>query len=343
MSNFLDSQFPLIQAPMAGVQGSRLAIATCLAGAVGSLPCAMLSIEAANVEFENIRAATSRPFNANFFCHSELPSSPEINSTWRELLSPYYAELGVEYSAAEHAGRRLPFNSDMASLVEKFRPEIVSFHFGLPSPELLLRVRNTGAKVISTATTVPEALWLERHGVDAVIAQGWEAGGHRGSFLDSNQGDPLGVMALVPQLVDALSIPVIAAGAIVDSRSVRAAFALGASAVQVGTAFLLCHEASTSAVHKHAIKTRRSSESVVTNVFSGRPARGLVNRLIREIGPINLSAPPFPQASIELSPLRQAAERIGLDDYSPLWVGQNFQKCKEQSAAEIVNSLMADF
>jgi len=343
MLSFLGSKLPLIQAPMAGVQGSELAIAVCEAGAVGSLPCAMLGLDAIRSEFEKIRSATSRPFNANFFCHVEVDSTNEIDLKWKNLLSNYYRQFNLDIDSSVQIARRMPFNSDMVSLIEVFRPEIVSFHFGLPSKDLLARVKRTGAMVISTATTVAEAIWLEQNGADAVIAQGWEAGGHRGVFLSQSDGDQIGLMALLPQVADAIRVPVIAAGAIVDSRSVKAALTLGASAVQAGTAFLLCTESSTTPIHRKALGTTYASNTVVTNVFSGRPARGLINRLIREIGPLNSNAPPFPLASIRLAPLRQAAEGQGLNDFSPLWAGQNVQTCKAVHASEMVASLMSEF
>ena len=179
-------------------------------------------------------------------------------------------------------------------MLEEFRPAVVSFHFGLPSNELLARVRRWGAKILASATTVDEARWLEARGVDAIIAQGLEAGGHRGMFLSEDLSTQVGTLALLPQVVRAVKVPVIAAGGIADARGVAAAMALGAAGVQVGTAYLLCPEASTSALHRSALKGEGARHTAVTNLFTGRPARGIVNRIMRELGPINALAPSFP-------------------------------------------------
>ena len=268
---------------MAGVQGSALAIAVSEAGALGSLPCAMLSPAAMREELERITALTSKPYNVNFFCHEPPTPSAERDAAWRALLAPYYRELGLDLDAISAAAARAPFSDETADLLSGFKPAVVSFHFGLPSPELLARVRSWGAKVLSSATTVDEARWLEAHGADAIIAQGLEAGGHRGMFLSDDVTEQLGTLALVPQIVAAVNIPVIAAGGIVDANSVAAAMALGAAGVQVGTAYLLCPEATTSAVHRAALKSDASRHTALTNVFTGRPARGIMNRIMREL------------------------------------------------------------
>src|SRR5207302_6134531 len=198
-----------------------------------------------------------------------------------------------------------------------------SFHFGLPSEDLLVRVRGWGARILSSATTVEEARWLEARGVDAVIAQGVEAGGHRGMFLSDDPNTQVGTFALVPQIVQAVSVPVIAAGGISDAKGVAAAMALGAAGVEMGTAFLLCREATTSAVHRAALKGEAARYTALTNVFTGRPARGIVNRVVREVGPISAAAPAFPLATGALAPLRAKAESQKSGEFSPLWAGQN--------------------
>ncbi len=218
-------------------------------------------------------------------------------------------------------------------MLEEFKPAVVSFHFGLPAPELLERVRRWGAKILSSATTVDEALWLEARGVDAVIAQGLEAGGHRGNFLSEDLNTQVGTFALVPQIVRAVKIPVIAAGGIADAKGVAAAMALGAAGVQIGTAYMLCAEATTSAVHRAALKSDAARVTALTNLFTGRPARGIVNRLMREIGPMSPAAPAFPLATAAIAPLRVKAESLGSGEFSPLWAGQNASRCKEVSAA----------
>jgi nitronate monooxygenase len=341
LQSLLGVELPIIQAPMAGVQGSALAVAVSNAGGLGSLPCALLGPDAMRQELAAVRAQTSRPFNVNFFSHTPPAPSAEREANWRAALTPYYAELGVDASAAVPGGVRAPFSPEAVDVLEEFRPAVVSFHFGLPSAELLARVRSWGAKVLSSATTVDEARWLEAHGVDAVIAQGLEAGGHRGTFLTDDQDTQLGTLALVPQVVSAVKVPIIAAGGIADARGVRAALALGAAGVQVGTAYLLCPEATTSAVHRAALKGESARHTAVTNVFSGRPARGVVNRLMREVGPLSPLAPAFPLAAAAVAPLRARAEALGSGDFSPLWAGQNASGCKEVPAAQLTRELAA--
>jgi nitronate monooxygenase len=219
----------------------------------------------------------------------------------------------------------------------------VSFHFGLPSPALLARVRAWGAKVISSATTVAEASWLEAQGVDAVIAQGLEAGGHRGMFLSSDLDTQMGTFALVSQIAKAVNVPVIAAGGITNAQAVAAAMALGAAGVQIGTAFMLCPEAKTSAVHRAALKQSAiepaTHHTALTNIFTGRPARGIVNRVMRELGPMSGVAPDFPLATAGIAPLRAKAEAAGSGDFSPLWSGQDASGCREIPAEDLVGEL----
>jgi nitronate monooxygenase len=333
---------PIVQAPMAGVQGSALAVAVSNAGGLGSLPGAMLGPDALRNELMALRAQTTGPFNVNFFCHAQPEPDARREANWRALLAPYFAELGIEASAIASGPTRQPFSAQTADVLEAFKPAVVSFHFGLPSDDLLARVRGWGAKIISSATTVDEARWLEARGVDAVIAQGVEAGGHRGHFLSGDLNAQLGTFALVPQIVDAVRIPVIAAGGVADARGVAAALALGASGVQIGTAYLLCPESTTSAVHRAALTSDAARVTALTNLFSGRPARGIVNRLMRELGPMNAAAPTFPLASAALAPLRAKAESLGRGDFSPLWAGQNVRGCREVPAAELTRALASE-
>jgi len=339
LSQLLGTTFPVLQAPMAGVQGSALAIAVSNAGGLGALPCAMLSPEALRKELAAIRAQTDRPFNVNFFTHTPPPPDAAREAAWRERLAPYFAELGVDPASVPSGPGRLPFNAEAAELLAEFRPRVVSFHFGLPAPELLARVRSWGAKVLSSATTVEEARWLEAHGVDAVIAQGAEAGGHRGMFLSQDIHTQIGTLALVRQVAEAVRVPVIAAGGIADAQGVAAAFAMGAAGVQVGTSYLLCPEATTTALHRAALRSEAVRVTALTNVFTGRPARGIVNRVVRELGPIDDAAPAFPQAAPAMGVLRARAESLGRSDFSPLWAGQNASGCKEIPAAELTREL----
>lgn len=329
---------PIIQAPMAGSQGSALAIAVCNAGGLGSLPCAMLSPDAMREEISAIEAATAKPYNVNFFVHQPPAPDPAREGAWREVLAPYYAEFGIDPSTVQAGPGRTPFNDDAADVLERFKPAVVSFHFGLPSSRLMQRVKSWGSSILSSATTVDEARWLEARGVDAVIAQGFEAGGHRGMFLDDDLSTQIGTFALIQQIVNAVRVPVIAAGGIADANGVKAAMALGAAGVQVGTAYLLCREATTSAVHRAALTGEAARYTALTNIFTGRPARGIVNRAMREIGAINVAAPAFPTAAAAIAPLRAKAEAQGDGDFSPLWSGQN-PRAHDLSAAALTHDL----
>lgn len=329
----------VIQAPMAGVQDSGLAIAVANAGGLGSLPCAMLNTEQIRAEITAIKAGTNRSFNVNFFCHTTPVPDAERQARWRRALEPYYRELGLDPEATVAGAQRAPFSAEAADILEEFRPPIVSFHFGLPSPALLARVRSWGAKILSSATTLDEALWLEAHGVDAIIAQGLEAGGHRGHFLSHDLTQQIGLFVLLPQIARAVKVPVIAAGGIADARGVAAARSLGAGGVQAGTAYLLCPETNTSAVHRAALSSEATWHTALTNLFSGRPARGIMNRLMRDLGPLSPVAPDFPLASAALAPLRSKAEQQGRGDFSPLWAGQTASECRAIPAGELTREL----
>ena len=343
MSNALTALFnvekPIIQAPMAGVQDYRLAAAVSNAGGLGSLPCAMLGAEALREELKALNETTQQPYNLNFFAHTPPEPNPQQEANWRQALAPYYKEFGIDPASITAGPGRMPFNEESAAIVEEFHPAVVSFHFGLPEQELLERVKKAGAKVLSTATTVDEALWLEQHGADAIIAQGLEAGGHRGIFLTKDMTTQMGTFALLPQIVAAVKIPVIAAGGIASAEGVRAALNLGTVAAQIGTAFMLCPEATTRPIHREALKSPEARHTALTNLFSGGPARGIVNRVMRELGPICDQAPAFPLATNAIAPLRAAGEAAGTGDFSPLWSGQNASGCREIPAGELVEEL----
>lgn len=333
-------ELPIIQAPMAGVQGSALAIAVSEAGGLGSLPCAMLTPDAIVAELDKIRQATDKPVNLNFFCHTPPEADPQQELQWRNALTPYYEEFDIDPDGIAAGAGRAPFSAEIAEVVGRYKPEVVSFHFGLPSPQLLQQVRSWGSKIISSATTVAEAVWLEQQGADAIIAQGLEAGGHRGVFLTTDMTTQMGTFALLPQIIAAVDLPVIAAGGIADATGVKAALTMGAAGVQIGTAYLLCDEANTSAVHRAVLTSEGAEHTALTNIFSGGPARGIVNRIIREQGPICSTAPAFPLATSAIAPLRAAAEAQKNGDFSPLWSGQNNTGCKAIPAAELTLQLM---
>src|SRR3954449_6595509 len=333
------TEFPIVQAPMAGVMDAELVIAAAEGGALGSLPSAMLSAEKAREQVNIIRQRVSAPVNMNFFCHAAGPADSQAEARWKQRLASYYNERGVDPAAPNNAPNRAPFDAAMCELIEELKPEVVSFHFGLPEPALLKRIKAAGCIVIASATIVREAIWLEQHGADAIIAQGAEAGGHRGMFLTENIGEQPGTFALVPQVVDAIRVPVIAAGGIADGRGIAAAFALGAAGVQIGTAYLHCPESKIIPPHRAALAAAHDDSTVLTNVMTGRPARGVINRVMGEVGPISADAPAFPHAATALAPLKAAAEKLGKVDFTNLWAGQAVHLGREMPAAELTRAL----
>jgi nitronate monooxygenase len=334
---------PILLAPMAGAMDAELAIAVAKAGGLGALPAGMLNAEQLRAQVTQFRAATgNKPINLNFLAHKMPVPNNAREHAWREVLKPYYVEFGIDPAAPVSTASRMPFDAAMCAVVEELKPEVASFHYGLPEPALVARMKSAGSKVTCSATTVAEARHLEAHGCDAVIAQGLEAGGHRGMFLSDDVGTQVGLFALLPQVADALTVPVIASGGIADARAIVAAFALGAAAVQVGTAFLFCPEAKTLPPHRAALRAARDDSTVVTNVLSGRPARGLMNRAIRELGPISEVVPEFPLASGALAPLHAQAQAQGSGDFSPMLAGQAASLGRELPAGELVAKLVAE-
>jgi nitronate monooxygenase len=339
-------EHPIVLAPMAGITTVDLAAAVSNAGGLGSIGCAVMPPELLAKTIAELRRLTTKPINVNFFSHDPAKADAGRERAWHERLSPYYRELGLDPAPPLPRFDLAPFGEAACAVVEQTRPEVVSFHFGLPDPGLVDRIKAAGCKVISSATTVDEACWLETHGADAIIAQGYDAGGHRGMFLDPDRkravASQAGTFALVPQIADAVSVPVIAAGGIADGRGICAAFALGASGVQIGTGFLLCAEAATPPVHREALRNAGVSRTVVTNVFSGRPTRVLVNRLAAEIGLWSDAAPDFPLPLGELSPLRAVAEKSGSGDFTPLWAGQAAALTREMPAGMLIELLIRE-
>lgn len=333
---------PIVLAPMAGAMDTELAIAVAEGGGLGSLPVAMLDEAKMRAQVAAFRAATSKPVNLNFFAHTPPVPNNAREHAWRERLKPYYVEYGIDLNAPVPSSNRTPFDAALCAAVEELKPEVVSFHFGLPEAALLSRVKATGCIVMGSATTVEEARWVEANGADVVIAQGYEAGGHRGMFLTESLAHQVGTFALVPQIVDAVKLPVIAAGGIADARGIAAAFMLGASAVQIGTAFLFCPESKIQPPHRAALKCVRDDSTVVTNVMSGRPARGIVNRVMRELGPISDVAPAFPLAGGALAPLNAKAQAQGSGDFGSMWAGQAASLGREVPARELTAKLAAE-
>ena len=335
------TEFPIVLAPMAGVMDAELVIAAAQGGALGSLPCAMLSAEKAREQVDIIRQRVSAPVNLNFFCHRPVDADPVREAGWKKRLEVYHRELGLDPAAPVNAVNRAPFDAAMCEVVEELKPEVVSFHFGLPDQALLKRVKAAGCLVMGSATIVKEAIWLQENGADVIIAQGAEAGGHRGMFLTENIAEQPGTFALVPQVVDAVKVPVIAAGGIADGRGIAAAFALGAAGVQIGSAYLRCPESKVIAPARIALAQARDDSTVTTNVMTGRPARGVANRVMREIGPLSPDAPAFPHAATALGPLKAAAEKLGKVDFTNLWAGQAIGMGREMPAAELTRALAA--
>jgi nitronate monooxygenase len=302
----------------------------------------MLSVDKAREQVNIIRQRVAAPVNMNFFCHTAVDADPVSEAGWRRRLASYYAELGLDPAAPVAAANRAPFDATMCALVEELKPEVVSFHFGLPEASLLARVKAAGCTVIASATVVKEAIWLEQHGVDAIIAQGAEAGGHRGMFLTDRLAEQPGLFALLPQVVDAVKLPVIAAGGIADGRGIAAAFALGAAGVQLGSAYLRCPESRVIAPARVALAAAGDESTVITNVMTGRLARGVANRVMREVGPVSPDAPAFPHAATALTPLKVAAEKLGRVDFTNLWAGQAIGLGREMPAAELTRVLAAE-
>lgn len=336
------TEFPIIQAPMAGVMDADLVVAAAEGGALGSLPCAMITAEKAREQVNIVRQRVSAPINLNFFSHKPVDADPAREAGWKARLGAYYREFGLDPAAPVNAANRAPFDATFCAVVEELKPEVISFHFGLPSPDLLKRVKAAGSIVLSSATTVKEAVWLEQNGADVIIAQGAEAGGHRGMFLTDNIAEQPGTFALVPQVVDAVKVPVIASGGIADGRGIAAAFALGASGVQIGTAYLRCPESKVIAPARAALAQATDESTVITNVMTGRPARGVANRVMKEVGPISPDAPAFPHASTALGPLKAAAEKLGRVDFTNLWAGQAVRMGREMPAAELTRALAGE-
>jgi nitronate monooxygenase len=330
-------ELPVVQAPMANSTGIAMAAAVANAGGLGSLPCAMLKADVVRVQLAEIRQRTNRPVSLNFFCNEPPASDPAREAAWLDRLAPYYAELGAEPPPLPLKAGSVPFDGEVCAVVEETKPAIVSFHFGLPKPDLLGRVKRAGCKIVSSATSVREARWLAERGVDAIIAQGAEAGGHRGMFLETDAAEQIGTFALVPQIVDAVKVPVIAAGGIADGRGVAAAFALGASGVQMGTAYLRCPESEISDLYRAALRTEQPT--AITNVLTGRPARAILNRFVAAQGPIDRELPFYPLPTQAVLPLRKKAEAGGSRDFSPHWSGQARSLTREMSAADLTRAV----
>lgn len=340
--DLLNIEIPIVQAPMAGSDSVTLARSVSSVGALGSLACALLGPDGVRDSMRALRHEMERPFNLNFFCHAMEPPDAAATERWKAFLRPHYERWGLNIETVPETRLRMPFDDEMCAVVEDLKPEVVSFHFGLPVSSLVDRLRRAGIRIVSSATSVREAVWLESRGCDAIIAQGIEAGGHRAMFLETDVAAQTGLIALLPQVVDAVSIPVIAAGGISDARGIVAAFALGASGVQLGTAYLFCPEANVSPLYRGALAHATDNGTAVTNLFSGRPARGILNQYLHESGPMSGLVPPFPYAATLVAPLRAASERAGSAAYMQMWAGQAAGIVTSLPAAEFTRKLAHD-
>jgi nitronate monooxygenase len=330
---------PVIQAPMSGFTPPALAAAVSNAGALGSIGCATLPPVAVREQVAILREATNRPFNVNFFVHARPRANPQAIASVQAKLAPYFDEF--ELGPVPEPKELFPtFDEERLDLVLALRPRVVSFHFGLPEASAVRQIKEAGCVILSSATTVAEARSLEANGADVVIAQGFEAGGHRGSFSNSPGAGMVGTMALVPQIVDAVHIPVVAAGGIADGRGLAAAFALGASGAQIGTAFLGCPEATVSPLHRAQLRTATDDGTELTRAFTGRPARALRTSFIAQMA--DTEPLEFPLQTSLLGPLWQLPSEEARAAFTPFWAGQAAPLVRELPASRLIEELVAE-
>lgn len=338
--DLLQIQHPIIQAPMAGASTPQMAAASANAGCIGSLGCAMMSAEVYTKTFQQTRTLTNGALNMNFFCHVEPKIDADKVQKIESILTPYYEELGID-EMPKAVPTHFPFGGEVAEAVLVSSPNVISFHFGLPEQKYVEALKQKGVKILCSATTVAEAKDLEARGVDAIIAQGWEAGGHHGFYLE-NHTAAIGTMALVPQLVDAVNIPIVAAGGIADGRSIAAALALGASGVQIGTAFLTCEESSVPEIHQNSLMASDGSNTILTKAFSGRPARGIKNRYSEDLNKLENELPDFPLMNTLTGPLRKKSAASNSPDFVAQWSGQAVGLNRQTTTAELIGNLVAE-
>lgn len=333
LCQLLGTEHPIIQAPMAGSATPELAAAVSNAGGLGSLGCAEMTADQLTTHVADLRSRTNRPFNLNFFTHPAPRLDPAVFTQTREKLLPWYRRLGLEDPAFAATPQGPGFDEERLAQLLALKPRVVSFHFGVPAPASMAALKGAGILLMSTATTVAEARALAEAGVDVVIAQGWEAGGHRGSHRPRAPVDGVGTLALVPQIVDAVRLPVVAAGGIGDGRGIAAAFALGAAGVQIGTGFLSCPEAGTDAVRRAMLRNAAETDTMMTNAFSGRAARAVRSAYASEMERRQTDLPDFPSMYDLSVPLLQSKDPA---EASFLLYGQAARLNRELPAAELV-------
>ena len=333
-------EYPILGAPMAGASTADLTVAISEAGGMGPLAAAALSPEAIRNEVATVRKRTSKPFNINLFVLGQAKADPQQVARALELLAPIREELGL--APGTPLEKYCPDNAAQMEAVLEARPALASFTFGILSKEQVAAFQARGILVMGTATTVAEARAWESVGADLVCAQGSEAGAHRGTFLGDAEGSLVGTMALVPQMVDAVRIPVIAAGGIMDGRGIAAALMLGAAGVQMGTAFLSSPESGISAAWREALRGAKDDSTRVSRIYSGRHARGIVNEFMRKLTPVVDDVPPYPIQNALTQPIRQAAAKAGRGEYLSLWAGQGAAMGRGIPAAELFAALVRE-
>lgn len=344
LTSLLGIDHPIIQAPMAGVSTPRLAAAVSEAGALGSIAVGAGDAAQARAAIGELRKLTARPFNVNVFTHQPAVSDPVREARWLDYLRPRFEALGAAPPPAlREIYRSFLGDPDMLEVLVAEKPAAVSFHFGLPRPEQIAALRGAGIVLMASATSLHEARQVEEAGIDIVVAQGVEAGGHRGVF-DPRQPDPgIGTLALVRLLATHLSIPVVAAGGIMDGQGIAAVARLGAAGAQLGTAFILCPESSSTPHHRALMRQGEQLQTAITDAISGRPARGIVNPFFDEVGaPGHPPLPDYPIAYDAAKALHAAASARGVQDYSVNWAGQGFPLARAMPAAQLVATLAAE-
>ncbi|TCS93895.1 NAD(P)H-dependent flavin oxidoreductase [Hazenella coriacea] len=341
LTEMLDIQYPIIQAGMAGqVTSSEMVAAVSNAGGLGTLGAGYMTPEIIRKQIQGIKKLTDRPFAVNLFVTHSIPTySPTEIQNANDRLKPIRDELNLSTPKIDEFS--IPFEEQMKVVLEEHVP-VFSFTFGMLDSAWLTKLKEAGTIIVGTATTVREAIFLEQAGVDVVVGQGSEAGGHRGTFLGDSQHSLVGTMALIPQMVDHVQIPVIAAGGIMDGRGVLAALSLGADAVQLGTAFLTCTESQTPVVHKELIMNSTEEDTVLTRSFSGKHARGIGNSFITQFKKYEENWPEYPIQNALTQDIRKAASKQGLSDYMSLWAGQGLRLSQKRSIHELMQSLVAE-
>ncbi|MFP8968335.1 NAD(P)H-dependent flavin oxidoreductase [Pokkaliibacter sp. CJK22405] len=334
----LKLRYPLLQAPMAGVSTPDLAAAVSNAGGMGALGIGAMNAAQAREVIKRTQALTHYPININVFCHKTPTANPERESRWLQKMANWFTELG-EPVPEILSSPYLSFNDDeaMQNLLLELRPAVVSFHFGLPERTLVKRYHQAGIRLVATATNLAEADAIAAAGLDAIIAQGMEAGGHRGVFYPELGDAQISTLALTRRLRSRTSLPIIAAGGIMDGAAIKAALAAGASAVQMGTAFLLCPEAGISSAYRHAIHEAEAEDTAITTAISGRAARGIRNKLYRSVH--RGSEPDYPIAYDAAKQLHKLAAAKGIHDYAAHWAGQGVGLAREMPACLLVETL----